>query len=89
MAVIVHHQGVTQHLGIQPRPGGPEGPQADGDVEQAVGMGAHGRQRRDLVFHGQTSIVKARDAAGLRGAARQRAKRSDQHATIQHQLLPF
>ena len=84
MAVIVHHQGVAQHLGIQPRPSRPERPQADGDVEQSVGMGAHRGQRRDLVLHRQTG-----NAAGLGGAARQRAKRSDQQAAVQHQLLPF
>jgi hypothetical protein len=42
----VHDQHIAQALGLHARSGGTERTQADGDVEDAVGAGANGRQRR-------------------------------------------
>ena len=46
MAVIVHHQGIADLFGIEIGTLDPERPDAGTDIENAVGMGADGRQRR-------------------------------------------
>ncbi len=44
MAIVVHHQRIADLFGVQARALRSERPQADGDVEQPLGAGAHGRQ---------------------------------------------
>ena len=56
MAVIVHHQRVAQLLGLQAGALRPERPQTDGDVEEAVLVGADRRQGRGNVLDGQTGF---------------------------------
>ena len=65
MAVVVHHQGVADGLGVQPRAGRPERTEADREVEQPLGP------RPDRGEDGKTG---RRPRAGDAGAAAEAAE---------------
>ena len=68
MAVIMYHQCVADPLGLDARSLGAERAQTNRDVEQAVGMGAHRRQKRWHILHGKSAYAR-RTHARLGGAA--------------------
>ena len=71
MAVVVHHQGVADTLGIQPRSRRAERPQADRDVEDPIRLGADGHERRRGLGRRPAAIARYDRASGQRSRAQQ------------------
>src|SRR6185503_12645752 len=84
MAIIMDHQSVVDHLGIQPWARPAEGPQTDFEIEQPVRMGTDRRQLRHPVFDGDTSAGGGRAHAAGRGATAEAHQSAHGERTFQY-----